>query len=63
MAATAPSLPTNCISVAQASELLGCSEDHIRGLISRRELEASRLGKRILIRHSALERLLDRNRI
>lgn len=51
------------ITVQEAAKALSVSDDHVRGLISRRELGAVRLGKRIVIPYDALQTLLQRNRI
>jgi excisionase family DNA binding protein len=55
--------PVQTMSVADAAIALSCSEDHVRGLIAQKLLPASRIGKRVVIRHSSIEDLLRRNQI
>lgn len=51
------------LSVAEAAHELSCSPDHVRKLISRSELPASRLGRRLVIRRSDVEAMLLQNRV
>jgi excisionase family DNA binding protein len=60
---TSPMILPLTLSVADAARELSCSDDHVRGLISRRQLPASRIGTRVIIRRDDLEELLVRSRI
>jgi excisionase family DNA binding protein len=63
MTTYAPVSNLHCASVASCAELLGVSEDHVRGLIAQGKLNAYRVGKRIVVKHSDLEDLLHRNKV
>jgi excisionase family DNA binding protein len=45
-------------SIREAAEELGVSKDHVRRLISRASLRAVRLGKRLLVPQTELDRLI-----
>jgi excisionase family DNA binding protein len=45
-------------SIGEAAQELGVSKDHMRRLISRSVLRAVRLGKRLLIPQSEIDRLV-----
>ena len=45
-------------SIGEAAQELGVSKDHVRRLISRSALRAVRLGKRLLIPQSEIDRLV-----
>lgn len=63
MSATTITIPALALSVADAAWELACSQDHIRKLIARGQLPASRVGARIVIRREDLEQLLLHTRI
>jgi excisionase family DNA binding protein len=52
---------TAAFSVAQVSERLGISERKIRQLIAAKDIQALRIGKRVLIRADILQRFVDLN--
>jgi excisionase family DNA binding protein len=56
-------LPTLALSVQDCADELGVSAQHIRRLISSKQLPASRIGNRIVIKREDLEQLLDANRL
>ena len=62
MATTVIDLPVT-VGIAEAASALSVSPDLVRDLIARRELPASKVGARVLIKTSDLERLLLRNRL
>jgi excisionase family DNA binding protein len=56
-------VPSLTLSVAECAWELACSEDFIRTLIARKQLPASKVGGRILIKREAVEQLLSRTQL
>jgi excisionase family DNA binding protein len=54
-------IPNNCLSVASAAEYLGVHEATIARLIARKQLKASRIGRRVIITSAAVARYLEEN--
>jgi excisionase family DNA binding protein len=54
-------LPTTCLSVNATAEYLGVTAVTIRRLISRKELAAHRVGRRVVVSPEALREYLAAN--
>jgi excisionase family DNA binding protein len=52
-------IPPNCLSVDQAAAYLGVVPLTVRNLIKRKQLRASRVGRRVIITPAALAKFLD----
>ena len=52
-------LPKCCLSVAAAAEYLGVVPLTVHRLIKRKQLKASRIGRRVIITPAALAKYLD----
>lgn len=52
-------IPTNCLSIEVAAEYLGVAALTVRRLIARKELKASRVGRRVIITPAALAKYLE----
>jgi excisionase family DNA binding protein len=63
MAATAPMTPINCYSIADVAQRLDVSDETVREWIIAKKLRASKINKRVLIRHAELESLLARHEL
>lgn len=55
----APTAPNRLISIAAAAQALAVSERHVRGLIERGEIRCVRLGRRVLIANTELDRIVS----
>jgi excisionase family DNA binding protein len=56
-------VPTLALSIQDCAEETGLSTQHIRRLVASKQLPASRIGSRIVVKREDLERLLDANRL
>jgi excisionase family DNA binding protein len=56
-------LPTLALSVQDCADELGVSTQHVRRLIASKQLPASRIGNRIVIKREAVEQLLSRTQL
>jgi excisionase family DNA binding protein len=53
--------PKNCLSVEAVADYLGVAEITVRRLIARKELKASRIGRRVIVTPAALAKFLEAN--
>jgi excisionase family DNA binding protein len=58
----APTAPSRLLSIAAAAHALAVSERHVRGLIERGEIRSVRLGRRVLVAITELDRIVSGQR-